>query len=313
MPLSNKELAKRADLAISDLTSNGGILNPEQANTFIDMVQEQPTILNQARVVRMNAPTRKINRLGFGSRIMKAAPQGTPPFAEDDGTNDRYLAAADRSKVTTAQIELVTKEVMAEIHLPYEVLEDNIEGQSFEDHVMRLIAERAAEDFEEWMLTADTGSGDAYLALNDGLLKSATSHVSDNSSAGITPDVFEAALLAMPQKYLRNLARLRNFLPVAQTIKYRANVAKRATGYGDSALSESGQLTAFGVPVEAAPLMPAATGLFTFPENILFGIQRSITIETDKDIRSREIIIVLTARIDCLWDDEDAVVKMINI
>lgn len=313
MPLSNKELAKRADMAISDLTANGGMLNPEQANKFIDMVQEQPTILNQARVVRMNAPTRKINRLGFGSRIMRAAPQGTSPFAADDGTNDRYLAAADRSAPTTAQIQLTTKEVMAEVHLPYELLEDNIEGQSFEDHVMRLIAERAAEDLEEWALQADTASGDAYLALNDGLLKTAVSHVVDNASAGISPDLFESGLLSMPQKYLRNLRRLKNFIPVADTIKYRANVAKRATGYGDSALTESGELVAYGVPVEAAPLMPASTGLFTHPLNILFGIQRNIMVETDKDIRSRQIIIVLTTRVDCKWDDEDAVVKFINI
>ncbi len=313
MPMSNQELARRADIAISDLATNGGILNPEQANQFIDTVVEQPTILRQARVVRMGAPTRKINRLGFGSRIMKAAPQGSSPFAADDGTNDRYLAAADRSSPTSAQITLTTKELMAEVHLPYELLEDNIEGMSFEDHVMRLIAERAAEDLEEWALQADDGSGDTYLALNNGLLKTATSHVVNNASAGISPDVFEAGLLAMPQKYLRNLGSLKNMIPVAETIKYRANVAKRATGYGDSALSESGQLTAYGVPVEAAPLMPASTGLFTYPQNILFGIQRNIMVETDKDIRSRQIIIVLTIRCDCIWDDENAVVKFTNI
>lgn len=313
MALSNAELAKRADLAISDLTSNGGLLNPTQANAFIDMVVEQPTILNQARVVRMPAPSHKINRLGFGSRIMKAAPQGTSPFAADDGSNDRILAAADRSAPTTSQITLTSKEVMAEVHLPYELLEDNIEGQSFETHVMRLIAERAAEDFEEWALQADTASGDAYLALNDGLLKAATTNVVDNLSAGISPDLFESALLTMPQKYLRNLSTLRQFIPVADTIKYRANVAKRATGYGDSALTDSGELVAYGVPVQASPLMPASTGLFTFPGNMLFGIQRDIQVETDRDIRSRQVIIVLTARIDVKWDDELAVVKLTNI
>jgi hypothetical protein len=314
MSLSNAELAKRADMVLADLSSNGGLLNPEQANKFIDMVVEQPTILKQARVERMNAPTKKINRLGFASRIMKAAPQGSTPFEKDNGGgNDRYLDAADRSKPTTSQITLTSKEVMAEIRLPYELLEDNIEGQSFEDHVMRLIAERAAEDFEEWALDADTGSGDAYLALNDGLLKAATSNVVNNASAGISPDLFETGMLTMPQKYLRNLLNLRHYIPVAETIKYRGNVARRATGYGDSALQTDGTLTAYGVPVEAAPLMAASTGLFTFPKNIIFGVQRQLTVETDKDIRSREIIIVLTARIETKWDDEAAVVKFTNI
>jgi len=323
MTMSNKELTKRADLALSDLTSNGGILNPEQANTFIDMVQEQPTILNQSRIIRMAAPTRKINRLGFGSRIMKAAPQGTPPHANDDGTNDRYLAMADRSAPTTAQIELNTKEIMAEIHLPYELLEDNIEGQSFEDHVMRLIAERAAQDLEEWALSADTGSGDAYLALNDGLLKTAVSNEVDLSAqldidgvalnSNVHPATFANGMLAMPQKYLRNLAALKHFMTVPDTIKYRARVAQRATGYGDSSLTGNGELVVHGVPVEQAPLMPSGFGLFTFPQNILFGIQRNIQIETDRDIRSRQIIIVLTTRVDCIWDDEDAVVKYTSI
>lgn len=313
MPLSNQELARRADLALADLQANGGELQPEQANQFIDFILDTPTILQQARVIPMNSNTRKIDRMGFAQRIMRAAPQGTPPYAADDGSNDRYLAAADRSKPTTTQIELTTKEVMAEIHLPYEALEDNIEGMSFEAHVMRLIAERAAIDFEEWILTGDTASADAYLALNDGLLKTATTNVVDNASAGISPDLFATGMLAMPQQYLRNLNDLKHFVTVADTIRYRQEVAKRATGYGDTALTSNMPLAAHGVTVEGAPLMPSATGLFTFPKNMLFGIQRNIMVETDKDIRSRQIIIVLTARIDTKWDDENAVVKYTNI
>jgi hypothetical protein len=125
--------------------------------------------------------------------------------------------------------------------------------------------------------------------------------------------LFETGLLTMPQKYLRDLSALRNFIPVADEIRYRANVARRATGYGDSALTSNGQLVAYGVPVDKAPLMPASTGLFTYPQNIIFGIQRNIQIETDRDIRAREVVIVLTARVDCKWDDEAAVVKYTNI
>jgi hypothetical protein len=264
-------------------------------------------------MIRMNAPQMKIDRLGFGSRIMKAAPQGSAPFAADDGTNDRYLAAADRSKPTTSQITLTTKEVMAEIHLPYEVLEDNLERGNFEEHIMRLIAERAAIDLEDWAINADTASGDAYLALADGFMKQMTSHVVDNASAGISPDLFEDGLLAMPQKYLRNLNQLKQYITVADSIRYRANVAKRATGYGDSALTTNGELVAYGVPVSSLALLPASKGFFTFPQNLIFGIQRNIQVETDKDIRSRQIIIVLTARVDVKIDEEAATVKYINI
>jgi hypothetical protein len=76
------------------------------------------------------------------------------------------------------------KEVIAEVHLHYEVLEDNLERGNLESHIMRLIAERASLDLEEWMLSADTGSGDAYLALTDGIIKRSTSNVVDKNSSG---------------------------------------------------------------------------------------------------------------------------------
>lgn len=312
MPQSNTAIIERADMALSDLSSSG-LLSVEQANAFIDEIQLQPTILKQSRVIRMNAPQMKVNRLGFGSRILQAAPQGTSPFAADDGTNDRHLAAAKRSKPSTAAINLVTKELMAEVHLPYELFEDNIEGQSLESHIMRLIAAKTSEDLEDWALMGDTASVDDFYALNDGLLKTATSHVVNNAAAGISPDMFEDGLLALPKKYHRNLSNLVNYIPVFDNVRYRANVAKRTTGYGDSALTESGQLVAFGVPVEPAPLMPDNKGLLTFPQNIIFGIQRQITIEFDRDIRGRLFIVVVTIRCDVKWDLEDAVVKFINI
>lgn len=317
MTMSNQELAKRADLVIADLTANGGMLDAEQSNVFLDKLLEQPTILRQVRQERMNAPEKKINKIGFDSRILKAAPQGTTPYQKDNATNDRYLPAADRSKVTTSQIMLRTSEVMAEIRLPYEVLEDNIEGQSFEAHVMRLIAERAAVDLEEWALWADTASGDPLMALQDGYMKRVFSHVVNNASAGVTPKMFELGLLAMPQKYLRTTASLKHFISVANGIKYRGKVAERATGYGDSALQAAAPIYAMGVPVETAPMLAAQgtgnQGLLTHPQNLVFGIQRSIQVETDKDIRSREIIIVLTMRAALGLEEEDAAVKYTNI
>ena len=317
MGLSNQELARRADIALADLSSNGGLLTPEQSNSFLDIVLDQPTILKQVRQVRMSAPQMKINKLGFGSRIMRAAPQGTAPYAQDSGANNRWLAATDRSKPTTSQVQLQTAEAMAEVHIPYELLEDNVEGQSFESHVMKLIGERAAIDLEELALFGDTASGDAYLALQDGYLKLMTSNVVDNSNAGISPTVFKNGLLTMPQKYLRNTAELKHFISVANGIKYRDLVSQRSTGYGDAMLTQGGPIYAHGVGVETAPMLAAQgtgnKGILTFPQNLIFGIQRQINVETDKDIRAREIIIVLTCRIDFQIELEDACVKYIQL
>jgi len=315
MTTSNAELVQRADLALADLTSNGGVLSFEQANQFIDFVMDEPTILPQSRVIRMNAPEVKINRIGFASRILRAAPQ--TGSENDGGDNDRYLRKAERSKPTTTQITLNTKEVIAEIRIPYEALEDNIEGRSMEEHVMRLIASRAALDLEEFALWADTSSGDAYLALQNGWLKRCTSNITDNANAGINPDLFSNAMLALPQQYLKYLPQLRGYVSMANTIRYRSKVATRPTGYGDSALQDNIPLQAYGLKIEGAPMLAAdalgKTGLVTFPKNLIFGIRRDITVETDKDIRSREYIIVLTARVGLQVDDVAASVKLTNI
>ena len=63
------DIVDKADLAVSDLISDGGYLNPMQANTFIRMMIDQPTLLNEIRVVPMSGPTMEINKIGFTSRI----------------------------------------------------------------------------------------------------------------------------------------------------------------------------------------------------------------------------------------------------
>ena len=320
MPESNKSLLKRADAEIADLVSNGGILPDEEADTFIDLVIEQPTILSQSRFVRMQSHTMKLNRIGFGSRILHAAPQGTPPYAADDGTNSRYLLAANRSKPTTTQISLTTEEMMAEVHLPYEYLEDNIEGESLRTHILRLIAERLALDLEETALWSDTTSADPDLALFDGWLARMTSNTYDNLSAGITPDVFAEAQKALPQKYLRYMQQMRGYISHADRISFQQAVATRATGYGDSALKAiDTPLYAYSLQLEAAPLLNAGAGLaaetafMTFPKNLIFGIRRDISFEMERDIRAREWIIVVTCRIGTQLDEEEATVKIINM
>jgi len=313
---TNANLA-RADVALADLEANGGMLNPEQANQFIDFVMEEPTVLQQARVVRMAGPRRKINRMGFANRILRAARQ--VGSANDDGGNDRYVRKNDRAAPQTSQIELNTSELIAEVRIPYEVLEDNIEGDNMEAHIMRQIAVRAALDLEEWSLWADESSADPYLALQDGWMKriQTDGNVLDWNSAGVNPDLFASALLALPQKYLKNLAQMKAWITHANRIKYQQKIAQRLTGYGDSAVQNNIPLQAHGLTVEAAALMTGGLsgegGLVTFPQNLLFGIQRDISIESDKDIRSREYIIVLTCRTALQVDDVDAGVVISEI
>ena len=59
--------------------------------------------------------------------------------------------------------------------------------------------------------------------------------------------------------------------------------------------------------------MPESKGLFTDPLNLIFGIQRQVSMEFDKDITSRVYIIVLTCRIDFQIEEAEALVEYENI
>ncbi|QNJ59175.1 major capsid protein [Vibrio phage vB_ValS_PJ32] len=314
MPQPKAEnIIQKADMTLQDLINNGGYLSTAQSDRFIEDVIDQPTILNQARIIAMNSPKQEINRIGFGQRILHAAP--------NDG---QTLTEAQRSKPKTSKIELSTKEVMAEVHLPYKVIEDNImrgninpgadrPSGAFTDLILRLMAERAATDLEELAIRGDTTNTDPYLALVDGWLKHTTSHVVNQQNAEISKTMFKNGVKALPARYHRNLSAMRHFVSVAQNVEYSDKLSSRETALGDSKLQTLEGNYGSGVPVRGVPLMPETMGLLANPQNLIMGIQREISIEYEKDIRAREFIIVLTARIDVQVEDEQANVKYMNI
>lgn len=311
MSRSNEDLIRKADLALSDLSTGGGLLNPEQTDRFIRTLIDAPTILSRCRVVTMNAPQRKINKIGFGSRILRVAVSATP------------LSAADRAKPDLSKVELNTKEVIATVYIPYDVIEDNIEGGNItvpptsgagglHDTIVTLMAERAALDLEELAIMGDSASADPYLALQEGFLKLSTANV---VAAGgtMTKTVLKNAVKAMPDKYLRNRAELTHFVSVDNETEYRDTYANRQTALGDSMLQGTSPIYAYGSQVVGVPLMPQAYDLFTNPMNLIFGFQRRITIEYDKDIEARIFKIVLTARVALAIEEVNAVVKVTGI
>jgi len=302
--MSTKDLIKKADLAVADLVSTGGYLNTEQANKFIRMMLDQPTILGAVRTQPMNSPRMEINKIGFTSRIMNVAPS--------TGT---ALAASRRAKPVTDKVTLTTAEAIAEIHIPYDVLEDNIERGGLEDTIMALIAERAALDLEELIIQGDTSSADAYLAMKEGILVQAISHIVDYSSApaSISRTIFKDGIKAMPNKYLRNRAAMRFWVSPDVETEWLDSLANRQTPMGDAKIAGYAPQPAYGVPVAPVALMPNTQYIFTHPQNVIFGVQRQIMIETDRDIRSRVLIVVLTLRLDIKYEEEDAVVKAIGL
>lgn len=308
--MENSQIIKKADIALSDLAT-AGRLNPEQTDRFIRKLLDQPTILQASRAVAMGAPEMKINKIGFGSRILRPGISGTA------------LSQADRSKPDLSQIVLNTSEVLAEVRIPYDVLEDNIErgninasadqgAGGMHQTIVDMISERAALDLEELALLGDKSSSDSFLKLQDGWLKLASANVV-NVGAAFSKDAIKAAVKATPTPYLRNRAAMSHFISVDNETELRDQFANRQTALGDAQVQGNLPLYVFGSQVKGAAMMPSANGLFTNPLNLIFGIQRQITIEYDKDITTREFIIVLTARVATQIEEVEAVTKYTNI
>lgn len=316
--MTNREIIRKADIAVSDLTNNGGYLNPEQSDFFVRTLINEPTVLRVARTVRMDSPKREINKVVFGSRILRPGVSGTA------------LSLADRAKPTTSKVTLTTSEAIAEVRLPYDVIEDNIERGNlnqagantsaqaatggFKDTIVTLMAQRAALDLEELAILGDSASADSFLAMQNGYLKLITTNVVDAGGARISRSVFKAGMQAMPKPYLRNLSSLAHMVNTSQEIEYRDTIAQRESTMGDEVNRTNVPVVhGFGVPVIPAATMPVASGIFTLPDNLIFGIQRQISIESDKDITEREIILVISMRVAFAIEEQTAAVKYTNL
>lgn len=326
---ASRDLLQKADMTISDLVQNGGRLQPEDSAVFLRKLIKEPTILRQARVVEMLSPQRKINKIGFGTRIMRAGVDNvalTAPTASGLG---------GRAKPTTEVIVLTTQEIMAQINLPYDVIEDNIERATAADNaapnargpgglketLLALIAERAALDLEELCLLGDTMytnpadlDDQAYLSLFDGWLKLAgTQQILDNQNGPVDKAIFRDMKKLMPKQYLRVLSQMNYFTSMDAETMWRDSLANRGSALGDASLTGSTPVPAYGVPVVGAAMMPDSKFLLTNPKNLILGVQRQFSMEFDKDITTRTYIVVLTARVAVEVEETAATVLGINV
>jgi hypothetical protein len=310
--MSNELLAKAAE-ANSTLTGSmtgsanptdgihvgsegkGGLLNPEQSARFLDYMFDATVIGKVARTVRMRADTTEIDRIGVGEKLMKLAAE-----AENTGTN----AAVQFSKIS-----LTTKKLRLDWELSTESLEDNIEGADLEDHIARLMATQAGNDLEDVVLNGNTAlTGDALYKSFDGVVKiaKANGHVVAGAGAAISRDIFNKALKAMPRKYKQRRPDLR-FLAGSNLIQdYLYSTSQNIQNVNPQDIASSiirgdqGGLGgpagfvapfAFGIPIVEVPLLKETqTGSYatptgehgdvhlTFPNNVVIGIKRDVTV-----------------------------------
>lgn len=301
--MTEKQLIRKADNLAADLRANGGMLNADQTTRFIKKLMSEPTIINVARTVTMKSDTLNINKVGIGERLLHAA---TPNTA---------LGAGQRKKPTTSKVPLVCKEVIAEIRLDYETIEDNIEGEDFVTTVLDLVAQRAAVDLEELIIQGDTAVAgtDAYLGLFDGLVKRVTSNVMDATLDPLNSRMCRDVIKMLDPKYRQRRSALRWLLTPDDAEDLIHTISQRQTNLGDAALTGDAALRLAGIGGTPAAMLPEKTMFLTDPKNLIVGIRRRITLESERLISERQLKFVLTSRVAFNIEEEEAIVKVINI
>lgn len=305
---SNQHYIEKADLAVADLTS-GGLLVAQQAKEFFELLIDESVLVSMATTVPMVSPTMEVSKMGFTSRVLRGASEGTA------------VVEADRAKPALDKVTLTTKEFIAEARIPYQVVEDNIANGSFQDYFMRLLAKAVSRDMEDILVNGDTSSSDAFLSKMDGILKQSTTLVAAAGGVRLTKSQMKLAIQTLPSRFLRSQKNLAFITSKNAVIDYTDSLANRGTPLGDKKLVEAAAAEYMGYPVIPVPLFPENLGgstnqtsmLLLDPKNIHIGIQRDIRVETGRDISAREFIIVATVRFDVKYQHEPALVKITGI
>lgn len=306
--MTNAEVIRKADMVLNDLLTGGGLLQPEQARRFMRLAIDRSVLLPQTSVIPMKRPSLLIDKIRFGSRILRA------------GTEAQALPVGERSKPDLSQVQLDTHLMRAEVRLSSEVLEDNIEQANFKDTLIQLIAERVALDLEDLLINGDTGSATPFYAQFDGLRTALTTYVYDHGGLAYSKAVTKAMLKLMPTEFLQDRAAMRVFYSQDADTDYRDLIAERATNLGDETFKGNRPIVTYGVPHVPVSKFPEdlAPGTYTQavlidPKNLQVGFWRQIQIETAKDISAGVLIIVVTLRMGFVLAEETAGVKAINI
>ena len=256
--MTNEELIQKAITVIENLGTSGK-LNPAQADKFIDYVVDESVMKDNVRVARFRNDELHIDKLGIGKRVMF-------PAAE-------YVAPQTRLGVTTSQIKLNPQEVITAFDIGDSFKEVNLEGESVEDHIIKMFAKGWRNDEETLSIAGDSlgqasfeddvlpgGSTtqhikDPLLAMYDGWWRRTDgAHLVDAQNTNIGLSVFGQLIRALPQKFRRNKKDLRFFMSSDLAQIYIEKIATRMTKKGDDA-AEGETQTPFGIPIVEVPLI----------------------------------------------------------
>ena len=338
--LSKKEFIKSTSL----IAMPNIVLDPEEADKFIDYVVDESFWDKNAQIVKMAKNEKNIRYMGYNAdkRFL---------YPADSFASSNYTKTFKEGKIT-----LSSKKLRGCVVIYDSDLEDNIEGQAFADHLMKIIAKRVANELDEIyyvsnqtaFTTADARgltNGFRYHLLHgspsdSGDLPNAATELdasSDFDNAGEIAEQstgqpyqwefkFAKMLSSLPSKYkVQGLGNLRYFCNDIVASDYIEALSKRGTVLGDNAILGKAPLSFGTVPLATIPLLPTTyvTGsegteaygsgtftdvILTNKDNFIIGLHKSLKLESKREPADEASYVYYTIRMDMKVGNPEAAV-----
>lgn len=138
--LLNKESFQKALISMPTI-----VLAAEEADRFIDYVYDQSVLKNNARQVKMDKASKNIRAMGLGAG----------KFLHPAAT---FVSSDYKQQLSHNLIVLNAKEVRGCAVIHDDDIEDNIEGDAFMDHIMKMVTKQIANELDEAYWIGDTHS-----------------------------------------------------------------------------------------------------------------------------------------------------------
>lgn len=325
---------------IGDSENGGGLLGPEQSDTFIDYMWDATVLAKQAQTFRMRSTVQEVDTIAIGEHIVRVATE-----AVDDGMNIRPAFG---------KISLTLSKLRIDWELSRESLEDGLTGEALEDRIARMIATQAGNDIEDLLINGNTESASWLYKAFDGWRKRAVVDgvVLDAGGGVIDRGVFNKALRSMDRKFMQRRQNLRFYTSAGliqdwlYSVQLQSNVFVQSEqqmldGLRTSNVAEGAAgFTAgapFGVTLQEVPLFADYnvnlagagadtvegtaddTGGFgsdiwlTYPKNLLVGVKRGIEVHREYKPKKDTIEYTVYTRIGSHVENPEAFVVVQNV
>jgi len=334
--LSIEGLLSKAALADTIDTSEvaNSILSRQQADRFIDLVVDTSKLLKNIRVARIDFPSGEINKMDIGDIVSESTDAvGTSTF-----------------KPTASKVDYDTSKVRSCFDITSDFLEDNLEGESVRDKLLNMFTKRIAIDLEMLALegnstitqNASTSRKNRLMGANDGFQRILETGISNNGpvpaaqlldaeGANVSAALYYAMKSAVPARYRVAGPDYRWICSSRAWDKWNYDLtqlgAEAASDVTAKFREMGGGGKPFGIQQVEIPLFPTdleyTVGGSTYNDgssiwltpllNLIYFIQRSITIEWDRVPRSDKWEVTIHTRCDFSVENTDMCVVAQNV